>query len=240
MYFAIEATICCFFKAYNYYPMIFPESRIDDNLAGNLFSQFLLTATALFIAVYNLKKYWFLICSIFFIMIEELFQYLGIYSHNWYRTWMTLGFMGIFWMAKKLYDSDIIYKPGMARYCLMFFGIFTMHMPMVMWGQIITGIVSPSRSLLGDPMSSYAFISLSNLIILSVVCMFIYFSKIKFHYKVLVTLALYCLIYAAKMAGLVAIKKGWFLFFSTADIFGMYLAVFVLNKLMTPKKPPLN
>jgi hypothetical protein len=102
MAFSIEVTIFCFLKAYNYYPMVFPQSPINDGLAGNLFSQFSITATSLLIAVFNLNDYYFFIFGGIYGIIEELFLKLGIYSHNWYQTWITvLGLILIFWMTKK-------------------------------------------------------------------------------------------------------------------------------------------
>jgi hypothetical protein len=60
MTFCIEAIICCFLKAYNYYPMIIPQSPIDDNLAGNLFSQYSDYYNSIINPVCHLKYYWFL------------------------------------------------------------------------------------------------------------------------------------------------------------------------------------
>ncbi|MDP4128312.1 MAG: hypothetical protein Q8912_15445, partial [Bacillota bacterium] len=64
--FSFEATVYLFLKAYDYYPMIFPQSPLNDGLAGNLFSQFSVTASALLISVLNLKYYWFLIFSLIY------------------------------------------------------------------------------------------------------------------------------------------------------------------------------
>ncbi|WP_143187659.1 hypothetical protein [Desulfosporosinus lacus] len=46
-----------------YYPMIIknPPMPIDDMLMGNLFSQTSVSATALLVAVLNLKYYWYII-----------------------------------------------------------------------------------------------------------------------------------------------------------------------------------
>lgn len=61
MTFCFEMAIYLYFKAYAYFPMLIPQSPPDDSIAGNLFSQFSVAATALLIAVYNLKYY--LVCN---------------------------------------------------------------------------------------------------------------------------------------------------------------------------------
>ena len=53
--FAIEAVIAMFLKSYTYHPMIFPQWPMDDLLAGNLFSQFSIVATACLISVMGLS-----------------------------------------------------------------------------------------------------------------------------------------------------------------------------------------
>src|SRR6266511_5319082 len=54
-----ETIIFIFMKAYNYYPMILknPPMPSDDMLLGNLFSQSSVSATALLVAVFNLRFY---------------------------------------------------------------------------------------------------------------------------------------------------------------------------------------
>lgn len=47
-------------KSYVYCPMIF-SSPYDHFVAGNLFSQLSISATAMFIAVFNMKNYWYFI-----------------------------------------------------------------------------------------------------------------------------------------------------------------------------------
>jgi hypothetical protein len=117
-----ETTIFIFFKAYSYYPMILknPPMPIDDMLMGNLFSQTSVAATALLTATLNLKNYWYVIFALMYGVTEELFLALGIYSHNWYQTWMTVVCLIIyFWIAKKMYQiisRDI--KPWFYYVCM--------------------------------------------------------------------------------------------------------------------------
>lgn len=233
MTFSYEMTIFSFFKSYNYFPMIIPQSPIDDGLAGNLFSQFSVTASAMLIAVYNLKYYWFFVFSLMYGLIEEFFVRLGIYSHYWYQTWMTmLGLFLLFWLTKRMYKIDLKNIKHFWRYILMFFGLFTLHMPAIFWALILTKIIVLNINILPDPMNSYALIRLLNLLFLSITCTFIYFSKLNWQWKSILTFCLYGSLYLACKLNLINVKEGMFFVFASIDILGMYLCVFILDKLM--------
>lgn len=196
MTFSIELIVFCFLKAYDYYPMIFPQSPIDDGLAGSLFSQVSITATAILIAVLNLKYYWFYIFAGIYGIIEELFLKLGIYSHHWYQTWMTiLGFVILFGVVKKMSKSISIYTGHTWRYILMLFGLYPLHMVIIWWPMLLSGIVGINLKILPDAMMSYTLISFLNLFVLSIICMIIYFSISKGWLKSIVILFLYITIY---------------------------------------------
>jgi len=52
--FSVEAAMMFLLKSYEYYPMILPQLPLDDMVAGNIFSQFSITATVvLLIAVFH-------------------------------------------------------------------------------------------------------------------------------------------------------------------------------------------
>jgi hypothetical protein len=84
--------------------------------------------------------------------------------------------------------------------------------------------------ILPDALSSYALLALSNLFLLSIICTAIYFSKFKWQWKSIVILALYAALYIASKINLISIKEGWFLIFTTIDIFSMYLYIYILDK----------
>jgi hypothetical protein len=234
MTFSFEAVTYCFLRAYDYYPMIIPQSPIDDGLAGNLFSQFSITTTALLIAVLNLKYHWFFVFAVIYGIIEELFLGLGIYSHNWYETWMTmLGLIPLFAVVKRLYKKYSIYtNSNIKRYFFMAFALFTLYMPTIFWIPVLTGIITPNTKILPDAMNSYVLICFLNLFVLSITCMIVYFSKLKWLLKSMIILALYFVIYFAYKINLIYVKEGWFLIFSSIDIWGMYLCIFIIDKLM--------
>lgn len=236
MTFTYEAIICCFLKAYNYYPMIFPQSPFDDYLAGNLFSQFCITATALMIAVLNLKNYWILIIAAVYGVVEELFLYLGIYSHNWYQTWMTVvGLILLFTVTRKIYKSTFKPLGHMLRYTYIFFGLYTLHMPSITWAFKLTGILAFNMGIIPDPLSSYAMLALAVLFFLSITCMFIYFSKLKWLWKLMLTLTIYIVFNIASILNLIYIKEGWFFIYTTISFSSMFLFIYILDKLYNGK-----
>jgi hypothetical protein len=234
MTFSIEVIICCFLRAYDYYPMIIPHSPIDDNLAGNLFSQFSITTTALMVIVFNLKYYWFFIITGIYWVIEELFLKLGIYSHNWYQTWITsLGLPILFALWKRLSKSSILFTGQFWRYVSMFLGLYTLHMIIIWWTFLLLNILGINTNIFQDTLVSYAFISFLNLLILSIACMFIYFSPLKWWMRLIVIFMLYSIIYLARTMNIIYIKPGWLLIVATINIFGMLLFVFFLDKLFS-------
>ncbi len=234
MTFSIEVIIYCFLRSYDYYPMVFPNSPIDDGLAGNLFSQFSITSTGLLIIAFNLKYYWFFIFTALYGIIEELFLKLGIYSQNWYITWITMiGLPVLFTFWKKVSKSNFVFNVGIWRYLSMFFGLFTLHMITIWWPFLILDIVKINKKIFTDPLTSYTFISLLNLFISSIVCMFIYFSKSKWWIKSIAIWFLYSVIYISNNLNIIHIKPGWLLLVATIDTFGMLLYVYILDKLFT-------
>jgi len=230
--FTYEATICCFLKAYNYFPMVLPHLPLDEQLAGNLFSQFSVSATALLIVVLNLKYYWVLIAAGAYGIIEEFFIYLGIYKHNWYRTWMTVaGFILFFRLTKKMYEKALDDLYHIWRYIFIFLGLYTLHMITLLWVPKLLGIINFNIKILPDAMHSYALLALCNLVIISITCIIIYFSKINWWWKFLLFSALYAILYFAQKMNLIQIKEGWLFLYPTIDIFGMYFYVYLLDNL---------
>lgn len=232
MTFSIEVVIYCFFKAYNYYPMILPHSPIDDGLAGNLFSQFSITATALIIIVSNLKYYWYFIFAGLYGIIEELFLKLGIYSHNWYRTWITvIGLIILFAVWKRVSKDYSFFIGSKKRYISFFFGLYTLHMILVWWPLLLASIVKINMNIFSDPFTSYTFVSFLNLTVLTVICLLVYFSHSKWLSRVIEMLLFYSIFYLSEKFNIIHIKTGWSFVVATIDILGMLLFVYFLDKL---------
>ncbi len=237
MTFGFEAIIMFSLKSYSYYPMILRQLPLDDMVLGNLFSQFSITSSVILITVFNLKYYWYFIFAGIYSIIEELFISLGIYSHHWYRTWMTFsGFILLCWIAKKIYKSipsDI--KPVLL-YTYVFFSFFNLYLITLSWIFKVSGIIDFNMGILPDSMRSYTLLAVSNMLIITIPCMVIYFSGLKLRWKAIVIVVLYFTVFIEYKMKLLLIKQGWFLIYTTIEIFATYFYVMMLDRLFRGEK----
>ena len=106
-----EFVVLILFDAYNYYPRVFTESW-PDNVFGSLISQAIIIPTVLMaIAAFQIRTRGVLPIIFAIALIEELFLWLGIYKHNWWKTWYTIALLllGTFimkWWRRKLTNSS--------------------------------------------------------------------------------------------------------------------------------------
>ena len=231
---SFETIILIFMKAYAYYPKILhnPPLPFDDVLAGNLFSQFSVAATVLLVTVLGLHYYWYFIFAGVYGLIEESFIALGIYSHNWYRTWITVLLLPVaFWIAKKMYEKIIQGTKPIIYYGYVYWGLFPLFIVIINWGLMLLRLQDFSLSVLPDPIMSRHFLVIVHVLVLSIVMMFIYYFKPKLISKVFITLMLYTIYYISYKFNLMIIRDGWFLAVSTLSILGMYFSIFIMDKL---------
>ncbi len=133
-----ETFILIFLDAYAYYPKIIRNPELDpfnDELAGNLFSQFGVASSALLLAVRRKPLYWNIIVAVIYSMVEVLFEYLGIYHHHWWRTWMTFVALILFFaIAKWMYAHLVrgVRSLYLAGYILL--GLFPLCTILFIWG----------------------------------------------------------------------------------------------------------
>ncbi|MDQ7092755.1 hypothetical protein REC12_04070 [Desulfosporosinus sp. PR] len=231
-----ETVLFIIFRAYYYYPMIIQTSSFDDALAGNLFSQFSLAATALLVAVLNLPNYWIFIFAGIYGLIEELFLMLGIYKHYWYSTWMTLVALPLlFWVAKKYYLKIFsAIKPGY-HYLNIFLGLFSLDVITVLWGFMLSGKQNYTRDFFPDSLGSPYVMALLYYCFLSITLMTAYFFKLRWEWKALVILFIYGFNYLAYLQKVIYLKEGWFFTFSTISVFCMYLSIVFLDRMYKNK-----
>lgn len=235
--FSLEMVVYSYFKGYQYFPMLFVNSPPDDSIAGNIFSQFFISATALLIAVFYLRFYWFIVFAAAIAAVEELFITLGIYKQNWYQTWMTiLGLLLIFWTVKKIYIMKIYINTidfiGCRwRYLLIYLGLVTMHELSIIWPQRLLGIRLFSETFLPDKEQSLVVLSAINMVFLGIIIMMLYFSNIKWRWRITAIITLYIVCFIAAKCNLILYKAGWFLISTSICIWGMYLYTYILDKL---------
>ena len=219
--------------AYQYYPKIIPHSMYDDAVVGNYFSQFSVAATAMLVAVYELNYYWYIILAGVYGCIEELFLKLGIYEHYWYRTWMTVATLPLlFWIGKKVYASGTEHIRPILLYIYIFLGLITLQAH-TMWIFRLLSIFSfgPNLNVPPEKTGPDALISEVYYLIVFSAMMTIYFSKIKWTWKVFTILGLYIAHYIAFKLQLMYYKEGWFLAYTTIAIISLYFYIFILDKL---------
>lgn len=235
----VEATIFLFFKAYDYYPMLLHRvSRVDDGLAGSLFSQFSISATALLLCTRKLKFYWYLIFPLAYAAIEELFMYLGIYRQYWYRTWMTAGgFLLLFVIVKLLYDRAAGNPGRVLRHGLMAAAAFVPHTLLITWPIRLLGYPAFTEKLLPDPVVSGMLLFTVNALLLSNAVAAAYYRKPGWRVHAAVILAFFALYCAAWLADVIIYKSiGAALLFAAVQIGGMYLSVFAIGRLGLAQK----
>lgn len=234
--FSIEAVLF-FFKAYNYYPMILPQLPLDDMIAGNLFSQFSITASLLLIVFLGMRHYWYFIFAGIYCAIEEFFILKGVFSHNWYQTWITfVGFVFLCWLTKRIYLSCLNRLRSVHLYIYMLFSFFTLYLITLLWVFKLAGIINFSTKVFDDPLRSYASLAIFNMLIITVPCIFIYFSKLKWPWKTAIIMGLYVIKYIQCKMNLMSIKQGWFFLYISVEIIGTLLYVFALHRLYDNKE----
>jgi hypothetical protein len=229
-----ETIILIFLRAYAYYPMILHKHSdpFNDVLAGNLFSQFSVSATVLLVTVLNLKYYWYIMFAVIYGIIEESFLALGVYSHNWYQTWMTMvSLLIFFWIAKIMYEKITTGIKPLFYFGYIYLGLFTLDVITLLWGLDLAGYMRFTTTLLHDPKISRYGLYLVYFTLASIVMMYIYFSRPKWCYKALVTLMLYGIYYIGYKLNLIWFREGLFLPITTITIFWMYISIFILDNL---------
>lgn len=235
--FCFEMIIYSYFKSYEYFPMFIPHSPPDDSIAGNLFSQFSVSATALLIAALNLKYYWYFVFAGVYGVIEEVFLSLGIYKHNWYQTWMTvLGLLVLFWITKKAYTISLKQMGRVLRYLFIFLGLVALYQNSIIWVLRLVGIQLFSDNFIQGKERSLVVLTGLYMLLLSVTIMIMYFSKIKLGWKILIIFTLYIAHFAVARLNLITYHKGWFLISSSISIWGMYFYIYILDKLYKQSK----
>ncbi len=233
-----ETIILVFLKAYTYYPKILHnlQNPFHDVIAGSLFSQFSVAATIVLVVVLNLNYYWYFLVAGIYGLIEELFLALGIYTHNWYQTWMTLVLVTLsFYISKIMYSKVRRELMPNSYYGYIYLGLFPLHNVFFTWVFMLTTYLDFSSTLLNDPISSQFFIAWVIFNLLAISSILVYFLKFKSTWKAMVIILNYMVYYIGYKLDLILIKEGWFLIVSTGAIFWMYISVVIMDRLYQQK-----
>jgi hypothetical protein len=233
---SFETMILIFCKAYAYYPMLLQTSPdpFDRVLAGNLFSQFSVAATALLVAILDLDFRWSLLLAAAYGLIEELFLALGIYSHNWYRTWITvIGLLLYFQLAKTLHVALLRGVRPAVFYGFVFIGLFPLYVVTIVWAFMVSGHLAFNTAVLSDPVNSRYFLALAVYTGPGGVdVMYTYYSRSGQLRKALAAAALFLFYGVSVKLGLIVIPAGWFLTVTAATTAWAYVSVAIMDSFL--------
>lgn len=233
--FHVEVFLMNMMKAYTYYPMIIPNAPFDDSLVGDVFSQISVAATALLVCILKLRVRWILLLVLLYGLVEGLFLALGIYSHNWYRTWMTLVLLAFyFFLSQKLYERMLKRMRPPVLYALVVAGLFPMYIVTVAWAFILAGYQNFSLTLLPDPNASRSLLVMLHFALLTGSMMYIRYGKPARYWSAAIVLCHYGLNYLLSKYNLMYFHSGgWYLIYTTATMLWNYFSIVILDRLYT-------
>jgi hypothetical protein len=229
----IETVIYVFLRAYEYYPLIIPNSSKNDGVVGNIISQFSITTAALYICVFQHSfKRMVLVAAIFY-FIEKLFLFLGIYRIYWYKSWITfVGIIVIFVFVKKWYK--IVFKSNnkALRYITVMLGVISLYLPTTNWIGILSGYYEIKDNILIDPYISHAVIAIPKYLIQMNIVYFLYIKRANWIW--------YFAAFATTLMGdvilyytnLMYVKEGFLIIYSGLSFFTIYLYIYSMKKLL--------
>ncbi len=231
-----ETSILIFLDAYTYYPRIIRNPELDpfnDVLAGNLFSQFGVASSALLLAVRRKPLYWSFIVAVIYSMVEVFFEYLGIYHHHWWRTWMTFVALILFFAIAKWMYAHLVrgVRPlYLAGYILM--GMFPLCTILLMWGVLdLFGYMRFTTTLFSDqPRLSRYGLYLAFTMVSYVLVIWGYFRKKRF-WRIVTIGAVAALIYLGYRSHLMVFREGYAVPIGILLIAWILFSVWALGKL---------
>jgi hypothetical protein len=84
-----EILVMMVFRSYSY-KLGIPGDYVLNNIVGHVIpNSTLWPATAILTAAFSLRFRWILLISVVYMMLDVLFIRLGLYEHNWWKTYMT-------------------------------------------------------------------------------------------------------------------------------------------------------
>ena len=122
MAFVGEMIVLLFLNSYTYKPGVF-----NDYYAENIFGHIvpnatLWPATALIVVAYSLPCRWIVLITIVFTLLDIIYVNLGIYQHNWWRTWMTSVAIFVYCLLMRAWFGQLKSKrSGILRYITFWF-----------------------------------------------------------------------------------------------------------------------
>ncbi|RTE11429.1 hypothetical protein [Paenibacillus whitsoniae] len=239
-----ETFILIFLDAYAYFPKIIQNPKIDpynDVLAGNLFSQFGVASSALLLAVRRKPFYWNVIVSFIYAMVEVLFEFLGIYRHHWWKTWMTFIALFLFFVISKWMYAHLTRGVGSIYfYGYLILGMFPICTILFFWGVLdLFGYMRFTTTLFPDhPRISRYGLYLTFTLVNYILVLWGYFQK-HWIWKIVTLVSVGTLIYLGYRGHLLLFWEGAFVPIGIIVIFWMYFSVWILDTLYRGRQQEL-
>ncbi|UFT98070.1 hypothetical protein KO561_12745 [Radiobacillus kanasensis] len=206
-----EYVLLVLFESYEYFPGVFRDDYFNNILGANISNGFIVPSVTVFISVYNLGFWWIILIIIGFVGIEELFMYLGVYHHNWWKTVYTSGglllifFLGKYiWRLIRYHSNQFTLRVAVLYFVnvvtqgtFMFYlvAIFHLFLFQVSWFD------DPSRGHIAF-VTLYFFID-------SVFYSLMVVSKIKWFYQALFIIGLTCVNVLLQQIGILKVSGNW-------------------------------
>lgn len=223
MTYFMEVILMLVTNAYAYYPKIATDS-FHESLIGNFFSQYSVSASAVLIAAFGLKARWQIVFSIAYFLIDVLFVRLGIYAHNWYKSWYTLaGFFAYSWIVKKWYGKVFMHPSRLIYFATLFLSTFAIGGNAIGTTLNFLEIRRFGLGLFDQPTRDNTAVSvIYDSIMVAAVMIPLYRLKSQPVYKCLIFLMMFVIEYVLYRAGVIIVKPGWFAAGSMIAVFGNY------------------
>ncbi|MBB6634221.1 hypothetical protein [Cohnella thailandensis] len=224
--FVFETGILTFLNAYKYIPKISSDPFLDS-IIGNYFSQFLITVTVLLVLIKKLSRIWRFIIAAAIVGIEEWFLKLGIYEHEWYRTWMTFVLLlFLLWMANVWHIYLARFPNRLVYYLTLFLGASALFSVAIVFIQftykihVFHPVVFPN-----DYYRNQAVMIVSYRTIIVLLMMILYRAGWRWRWKAIAFAGILGVQALLVEIGIQSFKSGFFFPVSLAEIIGSYACV---------------
>jgi hypothetical protein len=232
----VETVVYVFLKAYEYYPLVIPNSPKNDGVFGNLVSQFSISSVALFISVFEVSFKGVVLSSASFYFIEKLFLALGIYKHYWYKAWITfVGLLILFQFAKKWYSKLSTDNSKLVYYLTCILGILSLYLPTTNWIGILTGYFDIKDNIVADPYISHAVIAIPKYLIQINLYYFLYKRRSKWIWYLSVFTVMLIADTILYYNNLLYVKDGFIVIYTAISLASVFFYVYIMAKLLSNK-----
>jgi hypothetical protein len=228
----IETVIYVFLRAYEYYPLVIPNSPKNDGVLGNIISQVSISVAALLICVFEISLRGIVLAAALFYFIEKLFIALGIYQVYWYRPWITFCGLTVLFLFFKKWYKEISNNSAVIKYFTILLGVLSLYLPTTNWIGILSGYFEIKDTLLMDPYISHAVITIPKYLIQMNIVYFLYNNKKNWTWYMASFALILTIDIILYYTNLMYVKAGFLLIYSAISFLTVYLYVYSMNKLL--------